>query len=388
MSALPTASVNEPADAVEPHLQVSVRLPLDHFALSVDFTTQARAVGVFGPSGAGKTSVLRAIAGIEGQATGHIGLGEEVWLDSAAGTWVPPEQRAIGYLPQDGLLFPNRDVRGNLLAGAARALRQGRQVEELFDTTCRLLELTPLLERHVSTLSGGERQRVALGRAICSGPRLLLLDEPLASLDLPLRRRVLPFLRRVRQQLEIPMLLVSHDPVEVQALCDEVVAVQRGAVVAQGEVRDVLTDAAVLPFAGQGGFDNVVPCTLIEHGVGTSTVRLGKDGTTQLTVPKASGAPGDQRLLRIPARDIIVATSHPAGLSARNVVSATIVRVRSDGDLRMLVVAVGGAAPELAAVVTGEAYSALGLEVGQRIYLIIKTASCDLYDGERDPRPE
>ena len=388
MSTVQKATASQPADTVAPRLQVSVRLLLDHFALDVEFTTRARALGVFGPSGAGKTSVLRAIAGLEGQAQGRIRLDQEVWLDSAAGTRVPPERRAIGYLPQDGLLFPNQDVRGNLLAGAARARREGRHVEELFDTTCQLLELAPLLDRHVATLSGGERQRVALGRAICSGPRLLLLDEPLASLDLPLRRRVLPFLRRVRQQLEIPMLLVSHDPVEVQALCDEVVAVRRGAVIAHGEVRDVLTDAEVLPFAGQSGFDNVIPCTLIEHGAGTSIVRLGDEDAGRLTVPKASGATGEERLLRIPARDIIVAINRPAGLSARNVVSATIVRIRSDGDLRMLVAEVGNAAPELAAVVTGEACSALDLKVGQRVYLIIKTASCDLYDSEREGQRE
>ena len=388
MSTMQTSAASQSANIVAPQLHVSVRLPLDHFALEVDFTTRARAVGVFGPSGAGKTSVLRAIAGLEDQARGRISLGKEVWLDSAAGTWVPPEHRAIGYLPQDGLLFPNQNVRGNLLAGAARARREGSHVEELFDTTCRLLELTPLLDRHVATLSGGERQRVALGRAICSGPRLLLLDEPLASLDLPLRRRVLPFLRRVREQLEIPMLLVSHDPVEVQALCDDLVAVRRGTVVAHGDVRDVLTDAEVLPFGGHGGFDNVVPCTLIEHGAGSSTVRIGESSGVRLTVPKASGATGGQRLLRIPARDIIVSINRPAGLSARNVVSATIARIRSDGNLRMVVAEFGNAAPELAAVVTSEACSALSLEVGQHIYLIIKTASCDLYDGEREGQPE
>ncbi len=388
MSTAGRGATSGSADTATPLLQVSVRLPLDHFDLEVDFATRARAVGVFGPSGAGKTSVLRAIAGLEDRARGRISLGDEVWLDSAAGTWVPPERRAIGYLPQDGLLFPNQDVRGNLLAGAARARREGRHVEELFDTTCRLLELTALLDRNVATLSGGERQRVALGRAICSGPRLLLLDEPLASIDQPLRRRVLPFLRRVREQLEIPMLLVSHDPVEVQALCDDLVAMQRGVVVANGEVRDVLTDAEVLPFSGHEGFDNVVHCTLLEHGAGTSTVQLGETGAARLTVPKTSGAAGDSRLLRVPARDIIVAINRPVGLSARNVVPATIVRIRSDGDLRMLVAELGNGSPELAAVVTSEACSALGLEVGQHVYMIIKTASCDLYDSPQESQSE
>ncbi len=364
-----------------PQLHVNVQVPLDHFDLAVEFSTRARSVGLFGPSGAGKTSVLRAIAGLETRAQGQISLGDEVWLDSDSGIQVAPEGRAIGYLPQDGLLFPNHDVRGNLLAGATRARRQGRRVKQLFDTTCRLLELGPLLEREVATLSGGERQRVALGRAICSGPRLLLLDEPLASLDLQLRRRVLPFLRRVREQLEIPMLLVSHDPVEVQALCSELVAMRRGTIVAHGEVRDVLTDAEVLPFGAHDGFDNVVACSVLEHGAGTSTVRLGESSDRQLTVPATGGVRGDQRLLRIPARDIIVAIQPPIGLSARNVVPATIGRIRSDGDLRLVVADLGDDGPDLAAVVTSEACGALGLEVGQQVYLIIKTASCDLYEG-------
>ena len=388
MGAVKAGSARGAADVLTPPLQVSVRLPLDNFRLEVDFATRSRAVGMFGPSGAGKTSVLRAIAGLEDKVRGRISLGDEVWLDSAAGICVPPERRSIGYLPQDGLLFPNQDVRGNLRAGSARARREGSQVERLFDTTCQLLELTPLLNRNVANLSGGERQRVALGRAICSGPRLLLLDEPLASLDLPLRRRVLPFLRLVREQLEIPMLLVSHDPVEVQALCDDLVAMQRGAVVANGKVREVLTDAEVLPFSGHEGFENVVQCKLLEHGAGTTIVQLGEASAARLTVPKTTGVAGDSRLLRVPARDIIVAIDRPVGLSARNVVPARIVKIRSDSDLRMLVAALDGSAAELAAVVTNEACSALGLEVGQQIYMIIKTASCDLYDSAQRGAPE
>lgn len=147
-------------------------------------------------------------------------------------------------MPQDGLLFPHRNVRGNLLAGAARARRNGWNLEETLANVCSLLEIGHLLDREVATLSGGEHQRVALGRAICSGPRLLLLDEPLASLDQPLRRRVLPFLIRVRDELDLPMLLVTHNVAEVQALCDEVVVLRQGRVVAHGAVDEVLRGGA------------------------------------------------------------------------------------------------------------------------------------------------
>lgn len=230
-----------------PRLAVQVTVPLAQFPLAVDFVAAQRVTGVFGPSGAGKTSLLHCIAGLKRKARGRIELGGEVWLDTKKGIYVPPERRAIGYVPQDGLLFPHRNVRGNLLAGAARARRHGWNVDETLKTVCDLLEIGPLLDREVATLSGGEHQRVALGRAICSGPRLLLLDEPLASLDQPLRQRVLPFLKRVRDEFALPMLLITHDPTEVQALCDEVVVLREGRLVAQGGVGEVLGKGDIRP---------------------------------------------------------------------------------------------------------------------------------------------
>jgi molybdate transport system ATP-binding protein len=224
-----------------PHLDIRVTVPLAQFPLAVDLTTEQRITGIFGPSGSGKTSLLHCIAGLKRKARGRIAVDGEVWLDTEQGIYLPPERRAVGYVPQDGLLFPHRNVRGNLLAGAARARQNGWNVDETLETVCSLLEIGHLLDREVATLSGGEHQRVALGRAICSGPRLLLLDEPLASLDRPLRQRVLPFLKRVRDELALPMLLVTHDIAEVQALCDEVVFLRDGVLVAHGAVEEVLS---------------------------------------------------------------------------------------------------------------------------------------------------
>ncbi len=215
-------------------LEVDVRLALDRFELEVDFVADQPVTGVFGASGAGKTSLLEVVAGLRRGARGRLAFGGEVWLDSTARRFVPPERRHIGYVPQDGLLFPHLNVRENLLAGRKRAVESGQQPAEALETVAGLLELGQLLERSVATLSGGERQRVALGRALCSGPPLLLLDEPLASLDLPLRRRLLPFLRRVRDQLTVPMLLVSHDPIEVQARCDDLSVLEEGRAIARG----------------------------------------------------------------------------------------------------------------------------------------------------------
>ena len=243
-------------------LKMAIRLPLDRFDLHLDLATRKRVTGIFGASGAGKSSLLQALAGLVRTVQGHISLDGQVWLDSSRGICLPPERRHIGYVPQDGLLFPHLDVLGNLLAGSTRARRANHPLKQRLRVVCDLLELGSLLPRQVGTLSGGERQRVALGRAICSGPKLMLLDEPLASLDVPLRRRLLPFLKRVRDELRVPMILVSHDPVEVQAISDEVVALRRGRILCRGPAQKVLTDSRVLPLRPGTGLENVLRATI------------------------------------------------------------------------------------------------------------------------------
>ncbi|MEE3178395.1 MAG: ATP-binding cassette domain-containing protein, partial [Verrucomicrobiota bacterium] len=186
--------------------------------MEAEFTGSRRVTGLFGASGSGKTTWLETMAGLRRSARGFIQFGETVWLDSDARIDVPPEQRGIGYVPQDHLLFPHMTVRRNLQSGQQRAAVSGHDFKRMLEDVVDVLELDSLLERGVRELSGGERQRVALGRALCSGPRLLLLDEPLASLDLQLRLRILPFLQRVRDHFDVPMLVVSHNPIELQAL--------------------------------------------------------------------------------------------------------------------------------------------------------------------------
>jgi molybdate transport system ATP-binding protein len=367
-------------------LEIRIRLPLDRFNLEVDFSTQEQVMGVFGASGAGKTSLLEAVAGLRRQAQGRICLGQEVWFDSRTGTFRRPEERHIGYVPQDGLLFPHQDVRRNLLAGAARARRNGGgRLEDTFDSVCRLLELEALLGRSVTTLSGGERKRVALGRALCSGPRLLLLDEPLAALDLPLRRRVLPFLRRVRREFQTPILLVSHDPAEVQALCDELIVLQQGHVIARGSPRQVLTDPKVFPLAGEAGFENLLPGFLLGGQGATSQVRLGgSESSLQLTTPLSPARPGDDILVGIPAHEILIATCPPQGLSAQNILPAEINSIQDLGGLRLVRAALAPDIPDLAIEVTSQAMSDLSLRPGKQVHLIIKAAGCSVYASREE----
>ena len=365
-------------------LTVQVRLSLDRFELNIDLHTEKHVTGIFGVSGAGKTSLLETICGVRRQARGMIALGAETWLDSDRGVFVKPSQRHIGYVPQDGLLFPHKNVRHNLLAGRKRGLRRGHPVRQTFETVVHILELDPLLERNVHTLSGGERQRVALGRALCSGPRLLLLDEPFASLDLALRRRLLPFLRRVRAEFQIPMLFVSHDPLEVQALCDDLIVLREGRVISHGDPRSVLTASDIFPLAEQHGFENILPCYAVEGSGSSGQVRLGEGGDTEgapveLVTLRSEAQPGEALLAGIPAHDIMLATQRPEGLSARNVLPARITQLRSVGHVGLATAELSPDLPPLTVEVTEKSFVELGLRMGSEVFLVIKATSCRLY---------
>ena len=387
-------TASAPASAFQP-LAVRVQLTLDRFNLAIDVTTHQQVTGIFGVSGAGKTSLLETICGLRRGAQGTICCGEEVWLDTANRTCVKPEQRHIGYVPQDGLLFPHKNVRQNLLSGSKRAMQNGHPLQETFELATEILELGSLLDRSVTTLSGGERQRVALGRAICSGPRLLLLDEPFASLDLALRRRLLPFLRRIRSEFQIPMLFVSHDPLEVQAVCDDLIVLKDGRTIAHGEPREVLrqvfTDPNIFSVAEQHGFENILPCRLIENNASTSRVRLGEQhqphtDSVELTAMKADARPGDLMLASVAANDIIIATHKPEGLSARNIIPARIVQLCSVGPIGfvgLVTAEVADNLPPLTIEITETSFIELGLQVGRQIFLVIKATSFRLYEGER-----
>lgn len=351
----------------ELHLRCS--LPLGSFDLEVELTTDAGVTGVFGPSGAGKSSLLEVVAGLRTPARGQLRLGERVLFDTERGLRLPPEQRGVGYVPQEGLLFPHWSARANLLAGRRRAEQAERGPS--FDEVVDLLGLRELLDKPVGRLSGGERQRVALGRALCSGPDLLLLDEPFASLDLRLRRRLLGLLVRVRDELRLPMLFVSHDPVDVQALCGYLLAIDRGRVVAEGEPWRVLTHPAV--FGRADRFENLLPGRLKGHDEGTSRITLAEG--VHLVAPRSTGNPGDRVLVSVGADDIIVAVDPPGPLSARNVLRG---RVEGAGNLMgggvLLRCRLADGVP-LAVELTQSACADLRLEPGREVFLVIKTRS-------------
>ncbi len=206
-------------------IRLACRLRQGSFLLDIDEQLEAGITALFGPSGAGKTTVLDAIAGLRTPEAGRIAVGARVLFDSAAHVNLAPHARHVGYVPQDVALFPHMSVRRNVLYGR----RSGQKL--LLETVAAMLEVGALLERRVPDLSGGERQRVALARALMSAPELLLLDEPLAAVDVERRRRILPYLLRVRDELGIPVIYVSHDRAEVDQLSDRVLMLESGRVV-------------------------------------------------------------------------------------------------------------------------------------------------------------
>jgi molybdate transport system ATP-binding protein len=211
-------------------IDLDIELAQGSFVLAARVRLDARAAALFGPSGAGKTTILDAIAGLRTPRRGSITIDGRVLFSAERRVNLPPHHRRVGYVPQDVALFPHMNVRRNLLYGRHPGISPD------LDRVVGMLEIAALLDRRVTDLSGGERQRVALGRALMSGPSVLLLDEPLAAVDVPLRRRILPYLQRVRDELVVPIIYVSHDRDEVEALADVVVMVDGGQVIGVDEV--------------------------------------------------------------------------------------------------------------------------------------------------------
>jgi molybdate transport system ATP-binding protein len=218
-----------------------VRLPLVEFALELEFELDRFPAAVFGPSGAGKTALLDLIAGLRQPAQARIQLGDTVLTDTQAGIHLPPRLRNIGYVPQDLALFPHLNVRQNIFYGAKHDTTDGWLFRP--EHVIEVLEIGSLLTRGVTYLSGGEKQRVALARALVTSPRLLLLDEPLASLDSGLKSKVIPYFHRIRDEFRVPMLYVTHDADEVIALCHEVLLLKRGQIVSRGAPETIFRQA-------------------------------------------------------------------------------------------------------------------------------------------------
>ncbi|WP_108816399.1 molybdenum ABC transporter ATP-binding protein [Loktanella sp. Alg231-35] len=344
-------------------ISVAIKKQLGGFALDASFEAPAGVTAIFGASGSGKTTVVNAVAGLLTPAAGRISVGDVVLFDHEKRRDLPPQQRRIGYVFQDARLFPHMSVLRNLRFGGT--YDEARIIE--------VLGLGDLLERMPAGLSGGEQQRVALGRALMCNPQLLLMDEPLAALDGARKAEILPYFERLRDDVKIPILYVSHDMSEVARLATTLVVMDAGKVVIQGPLGQVLSQPQAVPLLGVRAAGAVIETKVAG--------RLLDDGLTELLfsggrlmMPGILGVLGQSVRIRIPAQDVILATEKPKGMSALNVLPVTITQI-SQGRGPGVAVGLQAGKDHLLARVTRRSAQRMELAVGQNIFAIIKATA-------------
>lgn len=354
--------------------RIRARFLLQHpgFRLDVDLDLPSRGVSaLFGHSGSGKTSCLRCFAGLDRPREGYLQVAGERWQDSARGDFLPAHRRAIGYVFQDANLFPHLSVRGNLEFGQRRIAARERKVA--LDQALELLGIGHLLERLPSALSGGERQRVGIARALVTSPRLLLMDEPLASLDLKRKQEVLPYLERLHEELDIPVIYVSHAPDEVARLADHLVLLEDGQVRASGPLKELLlrTD---LPFASEDDAEAVIDGQASAYDARYGLVELCLPGSeARLRLPHAA-LPAQQRVrVKIKARDVSLSLQRAEGSSLLNLLPVTVDSWQVLDAQVLLTLRLGE--QRLLARITRYSFDQLGIHAGQAIWAQIKSVS-------------
>jgi len=343
----------------------NISLPLASFTLEADLEIKGRITAIFGPSGAGKTSLLELVAGLRRARSAFIQLDDRVLTDGARGLLVPPRQRGIGYVPQDLALFPHLNVRQNLLYGHKHT--DGANPLFNFQHIVELLEIQALLPRGVAELSGGEKQRAALARALLTSPRLLLLDEPLASLDLELKTRIIRYLARVRDEFHLPMLYVTHDRFETVALADEMVVLVNGKVAQTGSVHEVFSRPASVAVSGLLTVETVLPGRILKTENGLAAVAVCSATLTALEENVAANS--NEVYVCIRAEDVILVRGDATPSSARNHLPGVVQSSVPEGPLLRVEVDCGFA---LTVLLTRQAWDDMGLRPGERVTALVK----------------
>ena len=354
-------------------IEARLQLARGDFTLDVDLALPGRGVSVlFGPSGCGKTTALRALAGLV-RAQGRVALDGECWQDDATGRYVPTHRRALGYVIQEAALFPHLDVRGNLAYGRSRV--PAAQRSDTLEQVVALLGIEPLMARRTATLSGGERQRVAIARALATRPRLLLMDEPLAALDAPRKREVLPYLDRLQAELEIPIVYVSHALDEVTRLADHLVLMEAGRVLANGALTEMLARLD-LPLHEEAGV--VLPARVAERDAGWHLARLtieGRGNECSLWARDPGLPLGRAVRLRVLARDVSLTRTPQTGTSIVNQLSGVVEALAGDHHPALTLVRVRVGGSPLIARVTRRSADALELRPGMPIWAQVKSVA-------------
>ena len=355
---------------------IDVRLHLQYsaFALEVDLHLPGRGVtALYGHSGSGKTTCLRCIAGLERAADGFVQVNDEVWQDSRSGLFVPPHKRALGYVFQEASLFPHLSVRANLEFGLKRIPRAQRRVDMTQATE--LLGIGHLLERHPQHLSGGERQRIGIARALLTSPRLLLMDEPLAALDSKRKSEILPYLERLHDELDIPVLYVSHAQDEVARLADHIVLLSNGKALASGPIGETLARLD-LPLALGDDAGVVISGTVSAYDAHYQLLSLQLPGSAlHMRVAHAPLALGKALRIKVQARDVSLNVQAEEHSSILNRLPVTVIQeIAADNNAHVLVRLDAGGTPLLARI-TRFSRDQLQLHPGQTLWAQIKAVA-------------
>jgi molybdate transport system ATP-binding protein len=366
-------------------LSVAVKHHFGGFVLDAAFDSDGGLTALFGRSGAGKTSLINAIAGLLRPERGRIMLDGEVLTDTERGIFVPAPRRRIGYVFQEGRLFPHLSVRQNLLYGRWFAPKGGGAAE--IDQIIELLGIGALLQRRPANLSGGEKQRVAIGRALLARPRLLVMDEPLASLDEARKTEILPYIERLRDAAGVPIVYVSHQVAEVARLATMMVVLSEGRVAAVGPTAAIMGRIDLFPLTGRAEAGAILATLVAGHDTafGLTTLRA---AAGELRVPHLDLPVGATLRVRIRARDVMIALQPPEGLSALNVLPGTVAEIgAADGPIVEMRLDCAGEA--LIARLTRRSVETLGLIPGRPVYAVIKSIAFDhhAFAGAAPPSP-
>lgn len=345
---------------------------LGNFRLVVACSLQQKVTAFLGASGSGKSTLLNCISGILQPDEGRLSFGDEMLYASELGINVPPEKRRFGYVFQEGYLFPHLTVAQNIRYGQPRHRRKN---PEYISKVLEILEISTLLQRYPSQLSGGQRQRVAIARALAMEPRLLLMDEPLASLDSGLKNRIIPYLHHIKNAFEISILYVTHAISEAMALADEAFLLSDGKITASGEPYQLLSAPAAMPIANMTGVENILSLPVAGSDKGSGVTEL-EIGAQHLVIPFIAADIGKTVPIAIRAEDIIISLEPHLPISARNILKGTIVQVDVIGDKTLLAIAVEG--HRLSVKITHSAREHLQLYEKKEVYCVIKANAINL----------
>ena len=357
-------------------LAIDIRHQLGSFRLDARFTADRGLTALFGRSGAGKTSLINVIAGLIRPDQGRVVVGKVTVVDTERRIFVPTHKRRVGYVFQDGRLFPHLSVRQNLLYGhwfAPKSERRG-EIDRIVD----LLGIGALLERRPAKLSGGEKQRIAIGRALLSSPCVLLMDEPLASLDEARKAEILPYIERLRDESGVPIVYVSHSVPEVARLASTVVLVSEGTVPAVGPTAEIMQRLDLFPLTGRAEAGAIIEATVESHddAFGLTMLRS-RAGVWRL--PRLDLAPGERLRLRVRARDVMLATKAPEGVSALNVMAGVVAEIGT-GESPVVDVRVDCNGEALLAKLTRYSIAQLHLKPGMPVFALVKSVAFDRHN--------